>query len=121
MGNYFAAKSSTKLHEQLFLHNAIAEPNVQIDSQVTSNSSMFGGNIISNRSKNINGYIVPWNTLTSSYGWIRINIDSNELTPGFIGLGPIQSFMSMINKQRINLQHFIILLLRTILMMSKMN
>ena len=83
MGNYFAAKSSTKLHEQLFLHNAIAEPNVQIDSQVTSNSSMFGGNIISNRSKNINGYIVPWNTLTSSYGWIRINIDSNELTPGF--------------------------------------
>ena len=83
VGNYFAAKSSTKLHEQLFLHNAIAEPNVQIDSQVTSNSSMFGGNIISNRSKNINGYIVPWNTLTSSYGWIRINIDSNELTPGF--------------------------------------
>ncbi len=44
---------------------------------------MFGGNIISNRSKNINGYVVPWNTLTSSYGWIRINIDSNELTPGF--------------------------------------
>ncbi|HDR4727129.1 sigma factor regulator N-terminal domain-containing protein [Bacillus cereus group sp. Sample62] len=83
VGNYFAAKSSTKLHERLFLHNDIAEPNVQIDSQVTSNSSMFGGNIISNRSKNINGYVVPWNTLTSSYGWIRINIDSNELTPGF--------------------------------------
>ncbi|PEX94231.1 sigma factor regulator N-terminal domain-containing protein [Bacillus cereus] len=83
VGNYFAAKSSTKLHEHLFLHNAIAEPNVQIDSQVTSNSSMFGGNIISNRSKNINGYVVPWNTLTSSYGWLRTNIDSNELTPGF--------------------------------------
>lgn len=83
IGNYFAAKSSTKLHEHLFLHNAIAEPNVQIDSQVTSNSSMFGGNIISNRSKNINGYVVPWNTLTSSYGWLRTNIDTNELTPGF--------------------------------------
>ncbi|MBM6648664.1 sigma factor regulator N-terminal domain-containing protein [Bacillus sp. RIT 809] len=83
VGNYFAAKSSTKLHERLFLHNAIAEPNVQIDSQVTSNSSMFGGNIISNRSKNINGYVVPWNTLTSSYGWLRTNIDTNELTPGF--------------------------------------
>ena len=53
VGNYFAAKSSTKLHEHLFLHNAIAEPNVQIDSQVTSNSSMFGGNIISNRSKTL--------------------------------------------------------------------
>ncbi|KFN01422.1 hypothetical protein D0U04_16610 [Bacillus clarus] len=87
IGNYFAAKSSTKLHERLFLHNAIAEPNVQIDSQVTSNSSMFGGNIISNRSKNINGYVVPWNTLTSSYGWLRTNIDSNELTPGFYWSG----------------------------------
>lgn len=82
-GNYFAAKSSTSLHEALFLHNAIAEPNIQIDSQVTSNSSMFGGNIITNRSKNINGYVVQWSTLTSSYDWIRKQIDHNELTPGF--------------------------------------
>ena len=82
-GNYFAAKSSTRLHEQLFLHNAIAEPNIQIDSQVTSNSSMFGGNIVTNRSKNINGYLVQWSTLTSSYDWLRINIDHNELIPGF--------------------------------------
>ncbi|OUB22926.1 hypothetical protein BK739_28650 [Bacillus thuringiensis serovar pirenaica] len=65
-GNYFAAKSSTKLHEQLFLHNEITEPNIKIDTQTTSNSSMFGGNIISNRSKNINVYVVPWSTLTSS-------------------------------------------------------
>ena len=82
-GNYFAAKSSTRLHEQLFLHNAIAEPNIQIDSQVTSNSSMFGGNIVTNRSKNINGYLVQWSTLTSSYDWLRIKIDHNELIPGF--------------------------------------
>ena len=82
-GNYFAAKSSTRLHGQLFLHNAIAEPNIQIDSQVTSNSSMFGGNIVTNRSKNINGYVVQWSTLTSSYDWLRTLIDYNELTPGF--------------------------------------
>lgn len=81
-GNYFAAKSSTKLHEWLFLHNEIAEPNIQIDSQVTSNSSMFGGNIVTNRSKNINGYLVPWSTLTSSYDWIGFHIDHNELIPG---------------------------------------
>ncbi|MDM5308509.1 sigma factor regulator N-terminal domain-containing protein [Peribacillus frigoritolerans] len=81
-GNYFAAKSSTRLHESLFLHNAIAEPNIYIDSQVTSSSSMFGGNIITNRSKNINGYVVQWSTLTSSYDWIRVNIDTNELVPG---------------------------------------
>ncbi|SER63725.1 sigma factor regulator N-terminal domain-containing protein [Psychrobacillus sp. OK032] len=82
-GNYFAAKSSTKLHEQLFLHNEIAAPNIQIDSQVTSNSSMFGGNIVTNRSKNINGYLVQWSTQTSSYDWLRIKIDHNELIPGF--------------------------------------
>lgn len=81
-GNYFAAKSSTRLHEKLFLHNEIAQPNIQINSQVTSNSSMFGGSIITNRSKNINGYLVQWSTLTSSYDWIRIKIDHNELIPG---------------------------------------
>ncbi|MDX8363416.1 sigma factor regulator N-terminal domain-containing protein [Cytobacillus sp. IB215316] len=82
-GNYFAAKSSTRLYEQLFLYNAIAEPNIQIDSQVISNSSMFGGNIVTNRSKNINGYLVQWSTLTSSYEWGGTNIDYNELIPGF--------------------------------------
>ncbi|PRS23487.1 hypothetical protein C6W19_26530 [Bacillus sp. RJGP41] len=82
-GNYFATKSSTRLHGQLFLHNSIAEPNIQIDSQVTSNSSMFGGNIVTNRSKNINGYLVQWSTLTSSYDWLRSQIDYNELVPGF--------------------------------------
>lgn len=82
-GNYFAAKSSKRLHEQLFLHNSIAESNIQIDSQVTANSSTFGGNIITNRSKNINGYVVQWSTLTSSYDWFRLKIDHNELTPGF--------------------------------------
>jgi hypothetical protein len=83
VGNYFAAKSSTKLHDALFLHNEIAEPNIQIDSQVTSNSSMFGGNIVTNRSKNIDGYLVQWSTLTSSYDWIGSRIDTNELVPGF--------------------------------------
>ncbi|MED4454214.1 sigma factor regulator N-terminal domain-containing protein [Metabacillus fastidiosus] len=81
-GNYFAVKSSQKLHDRLFLHNAIAEPNIQIDSQVTSNSSTFGGNIVTNRSKNINGYLVQWSTLTSSYDWLSIKIDYNELIPG---------------------------------------
>ncbi|WP_029268218.1 sigma factor regulator N-terminal domain-containing protein [Virgibacillus alimentarius] len=82
-GNYFAMKSTERLHDRLFLYHAIAEPNIQIDSQVTRNSSMFGGNIITNRSKNINGYVVPWSTLTSSYDWLRTDIDHNELIPGF--------------------------------------
>jgi len=82
-GNYFAAKSTTRLHDALFLNNEISQPNVQIDSQVTSSSTMFGGNIVTNRSKNIDGYVVQWSTLTSSYDWFRSNIDTNELVPGF--------------------------------------
>ncbi|SFS99316.1 sigma factor regulator N-terminal domain-containing protein [Marininema halotolerans] len=81
-GNHFSGKNSSKLKEELFLYNEIAEPNIQIDSQVTTNSSMFGGNIITNRSKNVNGYLVQWNTLTSSYNWLTANIDGNELVTG---------------------------------------
>src|SRR6478752_4496073 len=83
VGNYFAAKSTTRLHDALFLDNEIAQPNIQIDSQVTSSSTMFGGNIVTNRSKNIDGYVVQWGTLTSSYDWFRSHIDTNELVPGF--------------------------------------
>ncbi len=82
-GNHFAAKGASRLHNQLFLYHAIAEPNVRIDSQVTSSSTTFGGNITTNRSKNINGYLVQWSTLTSSYDWLRLHMDHNELTPGF--------------------------------------
>ncbi|MFP3919176.1 sigma factor regulator N-terminal domain-containing protein [Lysinibacillus telephonicus] len=82
LGNYLSAQNTARLHDSLFLQHAISQPNVTIDSQVTANSSMFGGNIITNRSKNINGYLVPWSTLTSSYSWFGVDIDHNELIPG---------------------------------------
>jgi hypothetical protein len=82
-GNYLSAQNTARLHDRLFLQHSISQPNVNIDSQVTANSSMFGGNIITNRSKNINGYLVPWSRLTSSYSWFGASIDHNELIPGF--------------------------------------
>lgn len=82
-GNYLSAQNTFRLHDSLFLQHRISQPNIEIDSQVTANSSMFGGNIITNRSKNINGYVVPWSTLTSSYSWFGASIDHNELVPGF--------------------------------------
>ncbi|MFL0583862.1 sigma factor regulator N-terminal domain-containing protein [Solibacillus silvestris] len=87
LGNYLSAQNTTRLHDNLFLQHAISQPNVNIDSQVTANSSMFGGDIITNRSKNINGYLVPWSTLTSSYSWFGASIDHNELIPGFHSSG----------------------------------
>ncbi|MEC1180424.1 anti sigma factor C-terminal domain-containing protein [Metasolibacillus meyeri] len=80
--DYFAAKGSEELQDNLFLWHAITEPNVQISSQITQ-SSIFGGTVVTSRSKNINGYVVPWSTLTSTYGWKHFDIDYNELVPDF--------------------------------------
>jgi len=87
LGNYLSAQNTARLHDNLFLQHAVSQPNVTINSQVMANSSMFGGNIITNRSKNINGYLVPWSTLTSSYSWFGASIDHNELIPGFHSSG----------------------------------
>lgn len=82
-GNYFASRNSTKLFAELDLYHAVAAPNIQIDSQVLRDSTMFGGNIVTNRSKNINGYLVPWSTLTNSYNWFTYEIDINEIIPRY--------------------------------------
>lgn len=87
VGDYFAAKNADRLHDALFLKHAITQPNIQIDSQVKAQNAIFGGNIVTNRSKNVNGYLVQWSTLTSKYDWLFPDMDSNELTPGFYRSG----------------------------------
>ena len=82
-GDYLAGNNASRLHDALFLQHAISEPNIQINSQVKGQNAIFGGNIVTNRSKNINGYVVQWSTLTSSYDWLFSHIDHNELIPGF--------------------------------------
>lgn len=82
-GDYFAGKSAERLRNALYLNHALTQPNVQIDSQVKSGNGVFGGNIVTHRSKDINGYLVKWSTLTSSYNPIFSHLDHNELVPGF--------------------------------------
>ena len=60
----------------------IASPNTQLDSQVIANSSPFGGEVVTNRSKNIDGYTVEWSNLRSRYSFFRNSIDWNEVYPG---------------------------------------
>lgn len=100
-GNYITSIHHKNLHERLFLEHAITQPNVDIDSQVTANASMFGGNIVTNRSKNINGYLVPWSTLTSSYSWFGASIDHNELIPGYFSQGAIEYEYDKQTKQKV--------------------
>ncbi|BBD26015.1 anti-sigma factor [Enterococcus faecalis] len=56
----------------------IASPNTQLDSQVIANSSPFGGEVVTHRSKNIDGYTVEWSNLRSRYSFFRNSIDRNE-------------------------------------------
>ena len=100
-GNYVTSIHHKNLHQSLFLEHSITQPNVDIDSQVTANGSMFGGNIVTNRSKNINGYLVPWSTLTSSYSWFGASIDHNELIPGYFSQGATQYEYDKQTKQKV--------------------
>ena len=52
----------------------IASPNTQLDSQVIANSSPFGGEVVTNRSKNIDGYTVEWSNLRSRYSFSEIRL-----------------------------------------------
>ncbi|MEK4627700.1 MAG: sigma factor regulator N-terminal domain-containing protein [Solibacillus sp.] len=101
LGNYLSSIHHKNLHESLFLEHSITQPNINIDSQVTANSSMFGGNIVTNRSKNINGYLVPWSTLTSSYSWFGASIDYNELLPGYFSRGTTEYEYDKQTKQKV--------------------
>lgn len=76
--NKISTKNYHKLNESLFNYQEISSPNTQIDSQVISTSSIFGGEVVTNQSKNIDGYVMPWSSLRSKYGLIRNEIDYNE-------------------------------------------
>lgn len=87
VGNNITSVQHKNLHERLFLTHRIMQPNVNIDSQVTRDGSMFGGTLVTNRSKDIDGYLVPWSTLESQYNWFTAKVDFNELIPGYYSSG----------------------------------
>lgn len=78
-----ATSNYRKLNDSLFTYQAITSPNTQIDSQVIANSSFLGGEVVTNQSKNIDGYMVQWTSLRSKYSILRSSIDYNELTPSW--------------------------------------
>lgn len=73
-----ATKNYHELDQSLFAYQTIASPNTQIDSQVIANSSILGGEVVTNQSKNIDGYIVPWSSLHSKYNVFGNEVDNNE-------------------------------------------
>ena len=101
IGNEISSVQHAHLHKRLFLTNSIMQPNVRIDSQVTRDGSMFGGTLVTNRSKDINGYLVPWSTLESQYTWFTAKIDQNELIPGSYSNGTTRYEYDKQTKQKV--------------------
>lgn len=100
-GNKLSTVQHKNLHQHLFLTHSIMQPNINIDSQVTRNGSMFGGTLVTNRSKDIDGYLVPWSTLESQYNWFTSKVDSNELIPGFFSYGGTPYEFDKQSKQKV--------------------
>ncbi len=60
----------------------IASPNTQLDSQVIANSSPFGGEVVTNRSKIL--MVTRWSGViyVADIAFFRNSIDWNEVYPG---------------------------------------
>lgn len=79
--NFFTSRQSDALNKRLYLYEAVASPNIQTDSQTLNSHTSFGGEIIMNRSKNLDGYIVPWSTLVNFYSLRTYSVDFNGMRP----------------------------------------
>ncbi|MFD1393673.1 sigma factor regulator N-terminal domain-containing protein [Lacticaseibacillus jixianensis] len=65
--NKLAARQSSALVAQLNAYHTVAEPNVSLSSEMLANNTSFGGNVVTKEYKDIDGYMVPWGTFSSSY------------------------------------------------------
>ncbi|MGM0214552.1 anti sigma factor C-terminal domain-containing protein [Enterococcus sp. AZ109] len=96
-----ATSNYRKLNDTLFNYQTIASPNTQIDSQVIANSSFLGGEVVTNQSKNIDGYMVPWTSLRNKYDILKSSIDYNELTPSWYHSAKISYEYNRQTKQKV--------------------
>lgn len=65
-----AAKESNAIMQAMTLNQEIMAPNIQTSDQYLGNTSIMGGEVISHRYKEIEGYRVPWSTASGNYTWL---------------------------------------------------
>lgn len=73
--NKLAARQSAALFDQLNAYHTVAEPNVELSSEMLANDTSFGGNVVTKEYKDIDGYKVPLGTYTSQYTNLRWELD----------------------------------------------
>lgn len=99
--NYFAHQQTMTLYQELERQEVIASPNIRNDSQVLSGNSMLGGDVITTSSKNINGYIIPWDISTSSYSLSGHDLGSNNFSTASSQVGENTYFYNSQTKQKV--------------------
>lgn len=65
-----AGKASREIMQQMSLNDEIMSPNIKTSDQYLDNTSMMGGQVVSHRYKEIEGYRIPWATAVNSYSWL---------------------------------------------------
>lgn len=101
LSNLIVKKQSDQLNDYLMIHNVVSEPNIQVDSRVLVNSSATGGEVISNRSKNLSGYVVPWSPIKGRYSLLTYEVEYTEMISGQYGSEENQYSYDRQTKQKI--------------------
>ncbi|WP_407887507.1 sigma factor regulator N-terminal domain-containing protein [Levilactobacillus sp. N40-8-2] len=65
-----AAKESNEIMQQMTLDDEIRSPNIEISDRYLGNTSPMGGQVISHRYKEIEGYRIPWSPRINNYSWL---------------------------------------------------
>ncbi|MCY9806113.1 anti sigma factor C-terminal domain-containing protein [Lentilactobacillus senioris] len=73
-----AARQVQQLNTKMYGSEAIMAPNIQISDQILANNSVWGGQVVSHRYKEIDGYRVSWSTVAGNYSWLHNSAFDNN-------------------------------------------
>ena len=81
--NMISGHQANKVKDAISTIHTISEPNVSIDAHHLHDTATNGGTVVTKRYKDIDGYVVPWGMMNSSYSWRGYRIDRDTLSPGW--------------------------------------
>jgi len=65
-----AAKESNEIMRTMEMDNELMAPNIEVSDHYLGNTSVMGGQVISHRYKDIEGYRIPWSPVIQNYSWL---------------------------------------------------
>lgn len=74
-----AAYQVQKLNTEMYGREEIMAPNIQISDQMLANNSVWGGQVVSHRYKEIDGYRVPWSMAIGNYSLLNNSVLANNI------------------------------------------